>query len=81
MLQVGEMRMKALILQGLFIQLRSKCPAFWVFMAVACVVSCENLAPHTLSRPLQNCLIAQQVFRFPFFRKRREYKKQNLKMY
>jgi hypothetical protein len=40
MLQVGEMRLKALILQGLFIQLRSKCAAFWVFMRAASVLLC-----------------------------------------
>jgi hypothetical protein len=63
MLQVGVMRLKALILQGLFIQLRSKCAAFWVFMRVACVVLCcvvsyENLAKPTFSRPFSISLIA-----------------------
>jgi hypothetical protein len=64
MLQVGEMSMKALVLQRLFIQLRSKRGAFWVFMTLSCVALCENLAELTFSRPLSNCLIALQVFYF-----------------
>lgn len=32
MLQVGEMSLKALVLQRLFIQLRSKRGAFWQFL-------------------------------------------------
>lgn len=66
MLQV-QMRMKELTLQGLFIQLRSKSAAFWVFVRVAWAVSCENLAQQTLSRPLSNCLIAWQTNFYSFF--------------
>jgi hypothetical protein len=56
--------MKDLALQGLFIQLRSKRGAFWVFMIVACVESCENLAEVTFSRSVSNCLIVLQALFF-----------------
>lgn len=64
MLHVGKNRMKALILEGQFIQLRIKCGAFWVFMAVSCVALCENLVALTFSRPLSICFNCSTSFFF-----------------
>jgi hypothetical protein len=76
MLQVGEMRLKALILQGLFIQLRSKCAAFWVFMRVACVVR-ESGQSYFLTPSLELFNCATSIF---FFGIKKKHKEENFKL-